>query len=201
MIKLNFLPEDVRRRAEMPSLYLFLMPPLVALLLSGILFWQNLSKIKATEKEIAAVQSELNKYKNISEEYARLQKVLDGLNQRIEFIATAREKQTFWLEAITTFASMLPPNTGLENLSIGPAGDISVRGTTERFTSVANFMRRLESSRFFRNVKVGSVSKSYDPQGQELGITTFDLSVQYIPKSLRESLKKENQSTGGERQS
>lgn len=194
MIRINLLPEDVLRRGETPPIVLFFIPPLLALLLSTGLFFRLFNEKKSVEKEIAAAQAELAKFKNIQAEFERVKAELTRLESRIAFITKARAKQSFWLEALTSFTQLMPPNTVLDGLTIGPSGEITLSGRTDRFSTVSQFIRILNGSPMFTNAQVGGVSKSYGQGGEELGITSFNMTVQFLPKEERKKLQLEKKS-------
>lgn len=195
MLRINLIPQDIQRKAQELPPFVFGIPPLVVVLAAAGLYVSAYNQANKLKGEIKAVEQELAKYSGgqgkLNEEKSRLQRII----KRIEFIKDARRRQGFWTEAINALAASLPPGSVLENLTIGPSGQLIMSGRTTSFAAVADLLAAFSRSERFSVPQLSSANKTYTSEGLEAEVS-FQVSVNYISPADQEEAAEEPAKAG-----
>lgn len=199
MLRINLVPQEIQRKAEELPPLVFGIPPLVVVLVAAGLYFSAFSQAKKLKNEVAAVEQELAKYSGgqgeLNQERNRLQRII----KRIEFIKDARRRQGFWTEAIGALASTLPPGSVLENLSIGPSGQMTMTGRTSSFAAVADMLAAFSRSERFSVPQLTSANKTYTAEGVEAEVS-FQVTVNYLSPADQQEAAEEPAAEAGAQQ-
>ncbi|MDX9785633.1 MAG: PilN domain-containing protein [Desulfobacterales bacterium] len=184
MIKINLLPfrlarkkENVRRQV---SIFMLLLAFAAGLLYYGNSFWSD--RINDLEREVASLDQALKVAMTAAQEVDRIKKELEDLAQKMKVIGDLkanRREQVELLEAMTTL--VIEKRMWFTSFSVnGPT--ISIKGIALDNTTVADFMRKLEQSKFFSTVILGNLTK--ETVSKTMNLKKFEITCN---KALPES--------------
>jgi|YelNatPaOPRAMG01_1025707.scaffolds.fasta_scaffold13888_5 Tfp pilus assembly protein PilN len=162
-ILLNFLAER-RRRERITERRGRQMIWACVFLLAGIILYLLYSSIwiltlQANLKELEAKIESLAPVLRQAEE---MQKEIDSLTPRVQFIQSLREGVRNLQEVSLEIQRLLPPDCWLDSLSFSPnpngAIQIQVNGKALSYSSVGNFILRLQSTNRYKTIELKSAS-------------------------------------------
>lgn len=158
MAYVNLLPWREQRRQQQKQQYIVTLA-LIGLI-TGLIFWlvglvidqqidnQN-ARNRYLQTEITALESQIAEIKRIKESKA-------AIEQRMALIEQLQSSRNLAPQILDELATIVPPGVSFKSLKrTGPS--IQVRGTSESNNRLAEFMRRLESSRVFTSGELSSI--------------------------------------------
>lgn len=112
----------------------------------------------------------------------------DLLAQRVEIIQGIDSNRYVWPHVLDEIAGAVPEYLWLREVMYAGDAPLQVRvaGRAGSIFAVTNFMRRLEASRFFRNVTLQGTQQQPSEQNQNDLVQVFEILVTYEPPSLDE---------------
>ena len=158
MIRINLLPVKAARKREYGQQQLILFVVILLGLGVALYTWydyeeQQISKLRADiserKKEIKRLENVIGEVKQIREKKAELQK-------RLDVIDTLKRGKTGPVRMMDDLSQRIPKKVWLSNLS-QDGSVISMQGAAMNNEEIANFLRELEKSRYFKDVKLHSV--------------------------------------------
>lgn len=139
-------------------------------------------QIAEVEKEIKQIEASLPV---LEERRARIRK----LKEQIEMIKSLVHDPLRYANLLQEVAVLLPPNVWLTSLSIEPGSQsLQLNGTAAEvagrlpLATVAQLMRNLNDSRYFKDASLSSTSETSVDPGDLRGFT-FQLQVRYDPQA------------------
>lgn len=181
MIKINLLPFRAARKKEnirqQASIFL-----LSFVFIAIGVFYYHISlnnKIDELNTNLKDTEKQLQKFRKINIEIAVIKRELKELNKKLEVIHTLdmnREGPVRLLDAMTDI--VVPKRmwfTNLEEKKIKATEEttkniITIKGTALDNKTVADFMTRLEASKFFTNVELLTLKQEKETGDQNLKI-------------------------------
>jgi type IV pilus assembly protein PilN len=133
------------------------------------------AKIQALDADVEKAQVERARLEYVIKRDEELRKKKDELNRKIGIIAELKRKQDLPVKLMDMVSRNLADFVWLEDLTF--TGDlVTVRGKAQTPIALANFLRNLEDSKFFRDVAMNQVKND-----EATGLTTFDFTTTFNP--------------------
>lgn len=169
MVEINLLPQQERKRSE-PPLWLFGAIGISIIAIATVLIWWfvSLGTAFSLQKEINAVEGDINSLQDRKNEYDRLMVEKITLEKVTNVAKKLTEEKTYWSNDLADFTAKLPTGGGiaLESLSMKPFKQsdltnaqakglyvgkdvnriIEIRGSATSQQSVISFLEAFEES-------------------------------------------------------
>jgi Tfp pilus assembly protein PilN len=119
-------------------------------------------RIYALQGDLKEIEAKIGRFEPLLRRAEELQKEIDSLNPRIQFIQSLRQG-IFYLQGISLeIQRLLPSDCWLDSLSFSPlqtgAIQIQINGKALSYSSVGNFLLRLQSTNRYQNADLKSAS-------------------------------------------
>lgn len=183
MIEINLLPpEYLKRRQLQKFIILVSLGGILSLLIVGFLFAavktneqvvrERLERIRTEGKErVEGLKKEVEKFKPILEQLAKLEEEKKELKKRVEVIRNLIEEQPSWARILYEVSKALPPNIWLSRLNkteVGEKAVLMMNGySLTQTVDIAEFMENLDRSPLFEKVSFTIISRE-EMEGQEV---------------------------------
>jgi len=148
-------------------------------------------KIAALEKEKVEIQSRIKAQEELKPLVDQCQKEISGLEAQIKLVKDLQYDSLKYSNLLIEFASLMPTNVWITNLSIEPGPNLAKFSGTAIQTAgnpplwtIAYFMKSLQTSRYFRSATLSSVNQT---QVDLLTGYTFQMETSYDPASTLEN--------------
>ena len=183
MIKINLLPvREERRRmgARQEQLFFAL---LMVLTLIGVYTWHSTTnrKIKELNLTITQVEQDITRLSKIVEEVEKFKadkKVLEGKIAVIDQLKTFRTVQVHYMDELN---KALPGQVWLEHYQ-QRQDTLVLRGKSLSTDDIANFMRKLEASAWFEDIRLDQTNQQEISLGdRKMRVSDFSLRLKVIP--------------------
>jgi type IV pilus assembly protein PilN len=183
MIKINLLPvrEERRRLGARQEQIFFALIMLLAFI--GVYFWHSTTNTKIKDLRIQITQAEqditrLSKIVKEVEKFKADKKVLEGKIAVIDKLKTFRQVQVHYMDELN---KALPSQVWLEFYQ--QKGDTLVlRGKSLSTDDIAGFMRNLESSAYFEDIRLDQTSQKELTVGdRKMRVNDFSLRLLVVP--------------------
>jgi type IV pilus assembly protein PilN len=162
MIRINLLPYRKARRKEnirrQISIY-FLSLVLLALALFAVDYFKR-QKIDDLNSKIKNLQSELDTLNKKAKEVDVLKKELDALNSKMKIIDTLKEGRSFGINILKELTEVVVAERMWLNSSDIQRSSIYFEGYALDDKTVADFMRNLDSSVYFSDVELRTLTSA-----------------------------------------
>ncbi len=183
MIKINLLPvrEERRRMGARQEQTLFLF--VIILVCIGVFYWHNSTarKIRDLRSQITQAQQEIQRLSKIVKEVEKYKvdkKTLEGKIAVIDKLKTYRQVQVHYMDELN---KALPGQVWLEYYQ-QRGEDLVLRGKSLSTDDVAQFMRSLEASGYFDEIKLDQTSQRDVSLGdRSLKVNDFSLRLKVVP--------------------
>lgn len=188
MIKINLLPvrEERRRLGARQEQIFFIL--IMVLVLIGIYYWNSATnkKIRDLRSQIRQVEQDTTRLSKIVKEVEKFKadkKVLDGKITVINQLKTFRQDQVHYMDELNT---ALPEQVWLEFYQ--QKGDLlTMRGKSLSTDDIASFMRKLESSTYFQDVRLDQTSQQeLTVADRKVRVNDFSLRLKVVPAGGKE---------------
>ncbi len=179
MIKINLLPvREERRRlsARQEQLFSFLV---IILVLIGIYYWHSSMnrKIRDTRLEIVHVDQEIARLSKIVKQVEKFKSDKKTLEEKIRVIGQLKENRQAQVHVMDEINKALPSQIWLQFLQ-ERSGTVMLRGKSLSPEDIANFMRNLEASDYFRDVELEVTTQNNLRLGERT-IKVNDFSIRF----------------------
>ncbi len=156
MIRINLLPIRAAQRKEKlrSQVSILLLCLVLAALGCGALFFQQDQANKQILQEIAALESENNALKKQIGEVRDIEKRKAELNQKLDILNNLKDGKTGPVRSLDELSLSLPDKLWLTSFSEG-GGRVQIAGFGASENIVAEFMRNLGNSPYYKNVELG----------------------------------------------
>jgi len=142
-----------------------------------------LSKMQVLDADIAKAEVERARLEYVIKKNEELNKKKDELTRKIGIIAELKRKQDLPVKLMDQLSRNLADFVWLENLTF--TGDlVTVRGKAQTPIALANFLRNLEDSKYFREVAMNQVTND-----EGSGLTAFDFTTTFNPSGQLPEVK------------
>jgi type IV pilus assembly protein PilN len=150
MIKINLLPVRASKKRELGRQWLVLLALSVVAAVVGNYLWWNQeelalqavrSRITKYEQDVATLNKIIGEVKNIKKEKAEME-------QKLGVLKTLRDGRTGPVRVLDELTALLPQRVWLQSMEEG-SGKVTFVGVGSSHEEVANFLKKLKSSKFF----------------------------------------------------
>jgi len=189
MIKINLLPEELRKKKKVPFIdRTFVYGLLVLIGEIVILYLVSLSqqtKIAELDGDLAEAQREYENYADIVNKQKEALSLKEELTARMNAVQELENKRAVWVQIITELRKIIPEYVWLERFEERSGGSFFADCKGYTMKSIATFLINLMNSDIFRNVQVGSINqqKIGDATGYSFTVT-MALSPEYKAQAL-----------------
>jgi type IV pilus assembly protein PilN len=175
MIRINLLGGEAEKQSKgfrslrIPELTVGMtqagMAALFILVLTGIgAAWFMQSRgLSALRTELASVQAERARLQEIADQVRRLQDRADLMQRKLEVIVDLKANQTGPVMLLDQISRLLVDGIWLGRLQLDD-GAVEINGSAMSENNVADFVNNLESSEYFKNVRLRTLGDSGDSQ-------------------------------------
>jgi type IV pilus assembly protein PilN len=183
MIKINLLPvrEERRRLGARQEMMFFGL--IMVLVFIGLFYWNSSlnRRIKDLSANITQVEQDilrLDKIVKQVEKFKADRKILEGKIAVIGLLETHRQVQVHYLDELN---KALPEQVWLEYYQ-QRADSVVLRGKSLATDDIAGFMRNLESSSYFQDVRLDQTSQQVVTVGERsMRVNDFSLRLTVVP--------------------
>jgi len=164
MIRINLLPvkqlqAEVSRRRQITIGSVILGVVLLSLL--GVYFYQS-HKLSSLEEELASLRSELQVLNAKVKEVADLQVKIKEARGKQKIIDNLKRKKTGPVLVMASVSQATPTSLWLTDVRES-GGSVTMNGLAVDNETIADFMRSLDTSRFFTNVELVESTQGVGP--------------------------------------
>jgi type IV pilus assembly protein PilN len=179
MIRINLLPVRASKKRELGRQWLVLFAlVLVGALIGNYLWWSE------QEKTLEAIQARITKYE---QDVATLNKIIGEvknikaqkaeMEQKLGTLKSLRDGRTGPVKVMDELATVIPQRVWLTSFDES-AGTAHLAGSATTIEEVANFVKKLQGSKFFSNPQSGAIRAEADGERVAFTITA---AVKYSP--------------------
>ncbi|HHS51044.1 MAG TPA: hypothetical protein ENN07_08015 [candidate division Zixibacteria bacterium] len=163
MIKINLLPQELRKKKKTPFFDKFFVYVFLGLVLALALLWfqtqQQQAEIETLENEIARVTAEIQRYQRQVELANEVQILRDKIAVRIDAMKSLEIQRPFWVKTFEEFAGIIPEFLWIDEF-IEVEKIVTIKGTSYNLKGVANFIAGLIHSEFFSDIRLNFIRES-----------------------------------------
>jgi type IV pilus assembly protein PilN len=155
MIRINLLPVRAAQKKEKlrSQLSIFFLCLILVCIVCGALYVQKMNAINGLEDEIAVIQQKNNDLKKIIGQVKDFEKKKADLEQKLAILQTLKDGKTGPVHLLDDLSSSLPEKLWLTKFS-EKGGSIHLEGVADNENIVAEFMRNLDSSPYYKNIEL-----------------------------------------------
>jgi len=155
MIRINLLSdrEAIRKESVRQQLSVYALSIVLALVVLGGVHFTFYQKKRGLEDEIRTVEKELNALKLKVGEVEKYKAAKKELETKLSIIETLQKGKMLTPMLLDSIAERIPEKMWLERLTV-KSSQISLQGYAIDNETIANFMKDLERSQFFRNIEL-----------------------------------------------
>ncbi|HTC96036.1 MAG TPA: PilN domain-containing protein [Terriglobales bacterium] len=153
----------------------------VCIIAMGAVWWMHLqatNKAEQLQQAIAKEEQENRRLSAVKAKYDQEQKVRDNYERRVKVIDDLRASQTGGPVNLLTMIGDTVNNTDAVWLNVmqDKGGSIDIEGTALSSTAVANLIKNLQKTGYFKSVEMTETSQ--DPSSKDLQEFIFKLSCE-----------------------
>jgi type IV pilus assembly protein PilN len=181
MIRINLLPYRAARKKENVRRQLNIFIGSVIIIL-GLIFLINTflgNRIKGLNEDIAATRDQVTKYQQINKEIAEIKKKLAVLEQKIKVIGSLERDRKAPVQDLDSLYNLVVEKRMWYTMLEEKGDSIKISGIAVDNQTVADFMRNLENSKRFTNVRLASI-RQQKSQNENLNLKQFEINFQKI---------------------
>lgn len=190
MIRINLLPkvEIKKPRKGVGEIFIGTLALLVVLGVILATHFNQAGKIKNTRNEIKNTDKKITALKDVEEQVNEFKEKNKELERRIQIIADLEKKRSGPLYVMDSLSSSIPARSWVNDIK-SKGSSTTISGIAWNEFTVAEFMKNLQNSNYFKNVKL-KVIKQEDVSSLQLRKFEITSSMDFIGK--QNSPKKKN---------
>ena len=184
MIQINLLPVRVQKRKEgarqIASIYLLTVALAVAIM--GFMWFYANNQIEARQRELNAVQQEVNKYAKYDQALQQLTKRKELIDRKRDIIKNLQNDRDSVVRMLALLSIEVPPERMWFDKLTQTGNTMTIDGVAQSNEAIVEFMRNLESSPY---VEKGSINLVQSKQlaVKEMKLREFQLTYRFYPFS------------------
>jgi len=161
MIRINLLPVRAAQRKEKirTQISILCLSTFFICIVCGAEYMRINTKINAKTLEIASVERESNQLKKKIGEVSRYKKLQVDLKKKLDILQVLKEDKAGPVHLLNELSLSLPDKLWIVDFSI-MAGQVRIEGLCFSEKILAEFMRNLEKSQYYKNVELGVTEQS-----------------------------------------
>lgn len=183
MIRINLLPVKAAQKKEKLRGQLFILLACVLLATAGcaVVYLSLMNKVAEAKEENDRRQSEINQLKKQIGEVGRFKKMKEELQGKLDILAKLKEGQSGPVHLLDELSARMPDKLWINSFK-SSGGNVAISGFGMNEETVAEFLRDLEASPYYRNVELQVVEQATQAG---LKLHKFDIAgrVETPPKS------------------
>ena len=182
MIKINLLPKVEIKKPKKGIGEIFV-GTLALLVVLGVILATHFSqagKIEKTRNEIRTTENKIKALKDVEDQVNEFKEKNKELERRIQIIADLEKKRSGPLYVMDSLSSAIPARSWVDNIKSKGNSTVLTGIAWNEFT-VAEFMKNLQNSNYFKNVKL-KVIKQEDVSSLQLRKFEITSSMDFIGK-------------------
>ncbi|MCK5832850.1 PilN domain-containing protein [bacterium] len=160
MIKVNLLPQELRKKRKVPFFDKYFLYVFVCLVVGLVVLWfqtqQQQNEIETLQNEIARVESEIQRFSQQVSMVEQVQELRDKIATRIEAIKMLEIQRPFWVKTFEEFASLIPEFLWISEF-VEVEKIVTVKGISYNLKGIANFIAGLINSEYFDDIKLNYI--------------------------------------------
>ena len=187
MIRINLLPVKAAQKKEMlrGQLVILLLSVILVLVACAGVYISIAGKVTAEKEEIARTESEIISLKKAIGEVGRFKNLQKELQGKLDVLEKLKEGQTGPVHLLDELSMSLPEKLWIVSYKESK-GSISIQGLGLDEATVAQFLRDLEASPYYRGVELKVIEQA-TVSGRKL--QKFDVTCQ-AETPAKETVKK-----------
>lgn len=156
MIRINLLPVRAAQRKEKlrTQISVLCLGLLLVCVACGAEYMRMNTKINDKKEEVAKVEQESSQLKKKIGEVSRYKKLQADLKKKLEILQVLKDGKSGPVHLLNELTSALPEKLWIVDFS-SEDGQVKINGLCFSEQIVAEFMRNLEKSPYYRNVELG----------------------------------------------
>ena len=157
MIRINLLPVRASKKQEAGKQWLLLFALTLVGALVGNYFWwsQTDAKLELINARITKYQQEVATLNKIIGEVKNIKAEKKAMEDKLLVLKKLRDGRTGPVRVFDELATLIPQRVWLTNYEEG-GGTVNFAGAGSSHEEVANFVKKLKSSKFFSNPQIKS---------------------------------------------
>ena len=183
MIKINLLPvrEERRRMGARQEQMFFAL--IMILVFIGVFYWHSSTnkKIKNLRTQINQVENDIRRLDKIVkevEQFKKDKKILEGKIEVIDRLKLGRKVQVHYMDELN---KALPSQTWIEFYQQN-GENLILRGKSLSTDDIASFMRNLEASNYFSDIRLDQTSqKEISLACRSMRVNDFSIRLVVVP--------------------
>lgn len=159
MIKINLLPfREARRRENIRrQISIFFLTVLLAITAMGYFQYTKINELNNLKENQTKLQKKLKKYQKIIKRVNELNKIISEYQNKLKIINELESKKTGPVHMLDEIAMAIPRNKLWLTYLSESKGILTLKGTAKNNEVVADFMKNLEKSHFFKTVDLKGI--------------------------------------------
>jgi type IV pilus assembly protein PilN len=155
MIRINLLPVRAAQRKERlrSQLSIFFLCMILVCIGCGALYVQKAATIKAVRGEIATINQKNNELRKKIGQVKDFEKKKAELEKKLAVLKTLKDGKSGPVHLLDELSAALPDKLWLTKFS-EKSGQVNLAGVADSENTVAVFMKRLDSSPYYKNVEL-----------------------------------------------
>lgn len=184
MIRINLLPkvEIKKPRKGVGEMFISTLALLVVLGVILATHFTQAGKIRDTKEEIKITEKKIEALKDVEKQVNEFKEKNKELERRIQIIADLEKKRSGPLYVMDSLSTSIPSRSWIENIKSQRDKTIIIGIAWNEFT-VAEFMRNLQNSNFFKDVKLKVIKQE---EVSSLPLRKFEITseIDFIGKQI-----------------
>ena len=161
MIRINLLPR-IEVKAPKKGVSELFLGSLAILAVLGVILATHFSqagKIKRTNREIIVTDKKIEELREVEEQVNEFKRKNQELERRIQIIADLEKKRSGPLYVMDSLSNAIPDRSWINEFKSKGSGATLTGVAWNEFT-VADFMRELQKSNYYKNVRLKLIEKA-----------------------------------------
>ena len=181
MIQINLLPVRLKKRKEGARQFtsIYFLTVALAVVVIGFLWISMSNQIGSRQRELDAVQQEVNKYAKFEQVLQQLTQRKDLIDKKRHIIKDLQSDRDAVVRMLALLSIEAPPEKmWFDKLAMQAGNSVTIDGVAQSNEAIVEFMRNLESSPF---IEKGSVNLVHSKQlaVKDMKLREFQLTYRY----------------------
>lgn len=163
MIRINLLPfREARRRENIRrQLSIFILTIIFLVVSMGYFHYLKINELKTLKKTEQKLRKDLKAYQEIIKRVNKLNRLISELQGKLKIINDLKSQKTGPVHLLDEIAMAVPRNQLWLTSLTEKNGILTLKGTAKNNKVVANFMRNLERSKYFKTVDLNGIQVKF----------------------------------------
>jgi len=156
MIRINLLPVRAAQKKEQlhAQIVVLVISVVAALAVCVAMDMMVRDKVEMARQDLQSKQSELNRLKSVIGEVKGFEAKKKELTAKLDILDKLKANRIGPVRVLDELSRATPEKVWIESFSQNDVGAVEIRGVGLKQEDVADFMRNLEASRFYKNVEL-----------------------------------------------